>query len=100
VRLHGWFFPRKDARATLLFLHGNAGNISHRLPKARVLHKLGLAVAMVDYRGYGASSGSPSEIGTYRDAAAAHAALARRGDVDASKIICYGESLGGGVAIE
>jgi hypothetical protein len=100
VRLHAWLFPRPSARATVLYLHGNAGNISHRLPKARALHALGLAVMLVDYRGYGRSEGHPSEVGTYRDAGAAFEALATRTDVDRDSIICFGESLGGAVAID
>jgi hypothetical protein len=100
VRLHGWFLPHDRPLATVLFLHGNAGNISHRLPKARLLHELGMHVFLVDYRGYGRSQGRPSEAGTYRDAQAAWEALIARRDVDRSRIVCFGESLGGAVAID
>jgi hypothetical protein len=100
VKLHGWFLPHPAPRATVLFFHGNAGNISHRLPKARLLRDLGLHVFLLDYRGYGASEGRVTETGLYRDARAAHAALCSRADVESSRIVCFGESLGGAVAIE
>jgi hypothetical protein len=67
VRLHAWFIPVPEPRATVLFCHGNAGNISHRLGTIRLLHSLGLQVLILDYRGYGQSEGVPSEAGTYRD---------------------------------
>ena len=70
-RLHGWFVPASDARGTLLFLHGNAGNISHRLDSLRLFHDLGLSTLIIDYRGYGQSTGRPTEQGTYRDGLAA-----------------------------
>jgi hypothetical protein len=100
LTLHGWFLPHRAPRATLLFFHGNAGNISHRLPKARILHALGLNVFLLDYRGYGRSEGRPNERGTYRDAQAAWEALQGRPGVDASRVVCFGESLGGAVAID
>ena len=69
--LHGWWIPAPDvSRGTLLFFHGNAGNISGRLESVQQFHQLGLNVLIVDYRGYGQSTGSPSEEGIYRDAAA------------------------------
>ena len=70
-RLHGWWVPAADARGALLFFHGNAGNISHRLDSIAIFNRLGLDVLIVDYRGYGQSTGNPSEAGTYRDARAA-----------------------------
>jgi Lysophospholipase len=70
VKIHGWFLPQVQPRATLLFLHGNGGNISHRLEKLAMYHQLGLAVFIIDYRGYGLSEGKPSEPGTYLDAEA------------------------------
>jgi len=69
--LHGWWVPRADARGTILFSHGNAGNISHRLDSLRLLHQLRLNVLMYDYRGYGQSTGKPAEAGLYRDIDAA-----------------------------
>lgn len=110
VEIHGWLIPAAarqperspagEARApTVLFLHGNGGNISHRLDKLAVLHGLGAAVLMIDYRGYGKSDGSPDEAGLYRDADAAYDELLRRGR-SADSIVLYGESLGGTVATE
>ena len=71
VRLHGWYIPRQGSKRVLLFMHGNAGNISHRGESIAVFHRLGLNVLIFDYRGYGKSHGSPSERGLYQDAAAA-----------------------------
>lgn len=113
VKIHGWLVPaaapenEKVARSpageprapTVLFLHGNGGNISHRLDKLAVLHGLGASVLMIDYRGYGRSDGSPDEAGLYRDADAAYDELLRRGR-SADSIVLYGESLGGTVATE
>ena len=71
VSLDGWFVPAVDQRGVVLFCHGNAGNISHRLDSIKLFHRLGLSVLIFDYRGYGRSEGVPSEEGTYRDAEAA-----------------------------
>jgi fermentation-respiration switch protein FrsA (DUF1100 family) len=80
-------------------MHGNAGNISHRLDKLAVLSDLGAAVLLLDYRGYGRSNGTPDEAGTYRDADAAYQWLCERG-VSPTRIVPYGESLGGPIAID
>lgn len=102
-RLHAWFFPAETnsprAHLAVLFSHGNAGNLSHRLDSYALLLDLGLSVFAYDYRGYGHSAGRPSEEGTYLDALAAHAWLRARGFA-ATNVIAYGESLGGGVATE
>jgi fermentation-respiration switch protein FrsA (DUF1100 family) len=98
VRLKAWYVPATEARATVLFLHGNAGNISHRLMALQALHGLGLAVLILDYRGYGESAGSPSEHGTYRDALAAWEYLTTTRGATADRVVLYGESLGGAVA--
>jgi hypothetical protein len=99
VRLHGWFLPGpKDARATLLFLHGNAGNISHRLDSLKIFHDLGLAVFIFDYRGFGNSSGTPSEQGTYLDAEAAWRLLTDGRGIAPEEIVIFGRSLGAAVA--
>ena len=100
VKLNGWFIKAPQTRSTLLFFHGNAGNISHRLEKIMMFHKLGLNVFIIDYRGYGKSRGRPSEQGLYKDAIAAYNYLLTRQDVDPNKIICYGDSLGGVVAVD
>lgn len=98
LTLHGWYLPHPTPRATLLFLHGNGGNISHRLDKLQILHQLGLAVFIFDYRGYGRSEGKPSEHGTYLDAEAAWQHLIRDRGIPGRDIILYGESLGGAIA--
>ncbi|MGI9107309.1 MAG: alpha/beta hydrolase [Pyrinomonadaceae bacterium] len=111
VRLHGWYCTphlRKRggaleavrADATLLFLHGNAGNISHRFEIIDELVKLPVNVFIIDYRGYGKSEGRPSEQGLYRDAHAAWEHLTLKRATGANKIVIFGESLGGAVAIE
>jgi len=99
IILNGWFLPRKNARYTLIFCHGNAGNLGHRLEKLKFFHELGLNVFIFDYRGYGKSMGAPSEIGIYRDAQAAYDYLIFR-KISPERIISYGESIGGAVAID
>lgn len=99
VALHAWLVRVPGARRTVLFLHGNAGNISHRLDKLAVLADLGVDVLLLDYRGYGQSAGAPDEAGTYLDAEAAYDWLRQRG-VPASDVIVYGESLGGPIATD
>jgi len=96
-RLHGWFVPTAQARGTLLFFHGNAGNISHRLESIQIFNRLGLDVLIVDYRGYGQSSGRPSEQGTYRDAQAAWDYLVEIRQIAPQRIVVFGRSLGGAV---
>ena len=103
VRLHGWFLPaarRRPSPHTLLFLHGNAGNISHRSASIAIFAELGLDVFIIDYRGYGQSQGEPSETGLYRDADAAWRWLTGLRGVAAEDIVVFGRSLGGAVAIE
>lgn len=98
LRLHGWYVPAKQARGSLLFFHGNAGNISGRLESISIFHELELNVFIFDYRGYGRSEGKPSEEGTYKDAVAAWRYLTEVQDKNPGKIILFGRSLGGGVA--
>lgn len=98
LKLHGWYVPTVLARGVVLFLHGNAGNISHRLDSIAIFRELGLDTLIIDYRGYGQSQGKPSERGTYLDAEAAwHYLVSNRG-VAAERIIVFGRSLGGAVA--
>jgi len=99
-RLNGWFIPNDKAECTLIFCHGNAGNIGHRLEKILMFHGLGLNVLIFDYRGYGKSTGVPSEPGLYQDAAAAFKYLTEKRDIPREKIVLYGESIGGAVAID
>ena len=96
--LQAWWVPADGARGTVLFFHGNAGNISHRVDYLLMFNRLRYSTLIVDYRGYGRSTGTPSEAGTYRDAEAAwdylrHARMARPQDV-----VIAGESLGAAVA--
>ncbi len=98
VKLHGWFVPAAEPRGTLLFFHGNAGNISHRLDSLRIFHDLGLSSLILDYRGYGQSEGTPSEEGTYLDAEAALRFLQEQRGVAAGDLIVFGRSLGAAIA--
>lgn len=98
-KLNGWFIPAKGAHYTILFTHGNAGNISHRIEKLRLFQSIGCNVFIFDYRGYGASQGRPSEKGLYLDAQAAYNYLLSR-KILPGQIIGYGESLGGAVIID
>ena len=96
--LNAWWVPHPEARATILFLHGNAGNISHRLDSIDIFHQLGLSVLIIDYRGYGNSTGEPSEQGTYIDAETAWNYLVNEKNIQSDDIIIFGRSLGGAVA--
>ncbi len=99
-RLHGWFVPG-ESDVTLLWHHGNGGNIGYRLPDIDLFHReLGVNILIYDYRGYGRSTGTPSEEGLYRDAEAALRYLGSRDDVDPAKIVYFGRSLGVAVATE
>ncbi|MDD5120873.1 MAG: alpha/beta hydrolase [Candidatus Omnitrophica bacterium] len=99
LEINGWFVPCKDAQYTILFCHGNAGNISHRIGKLKFFNKLGYSVFIIDYRGYGKSQGRPSEAGFYKDAKAAYNYLLSLG-ISADQIIGYGESIGGAVIVD
>ncbi len=98
IELHGWYIPAGTGAPAVLFCHGNAGNISHRLEWLQILHDMGLAVLLFDYRGYGSSHGTPDEPGTYRDAQAAWDFLTRSKEVSPARIVIFGESLGGAIA--
>lgn len=97
-RLDAWFVPKEQAWASVLILHGNAGNISYCLDTVAMFHRLGYSVLIFDYRGYGRSTGQPSEAGLYRDAQTAWEYLARQHAIPPERIILFGESLGGAVA--
>ena len=100
----GWYIPATENEEapghglTLLFLHGNAGNISHRLESISVFNQLGLAQLIIDYRGFGESTGKPSVHGTILDAEAALAWLKEHKQLGPEQIVMFGRSLGGGVA--
>lgn len=98
VLLHGWYVPTERRRGTVLFLHGNAGNISHRLDSIAVFRGLGLDTLIIDYRGYGQSGGKTSEAGTYKDAEAAWQYLVTERAADPAEIIIFGRSIGGAIA--
>jgi len=100
VDISAWYIPAEDTRGFVLFCHGNAGNISHRLDSIRIFHNLGLGVLIFDYRGYGRSKGTPDEEGTYRDAEAAWDYLVNSLHVAPERIILFGRSLGSAVAAE
>ncbi|MBT5027040.1 MAG: alpha/beta hydrolase [Nitrospina sp.] len=100
VKLHGWFIPAENAVATLLWFHGNAGNISHRLDNIQRLVRLNLNVFIFDYRGYGRSEGVPSEAGIYKDSQAAYDAVLRLDGVSVDTLFLFGRSLGGICAVQ
>ncbi len=100
VTLNGWFLKDPQAFSTIIFAHGNAGNMSDRLLKIKFFYDLGLNVFIFDYRGYGKSEGKPSEAGIYLDAKTAYDYLQSRGDVNMKNIILYGASIGGTVVID
>ncbi|MFH1655972.1 MAG: alpha/beta hydrolase [Candidatus Omnitrophota bacterium] len=100
VTLNGWLVKNPKAKATILVFHGNAGNISHRLEKISILNQIGLNVFIIDYRGYGRSQGRPSEEGIYKDARAAYDYLATLKGINKDKIVSFGSSIGGAVAID
>jgi fermentation-respiration switch protein FrsA (DUF1100 family) len=98
VELSGWYVPAEDSNYTVLFCHGNGGNIMHRLDSINFFHNLGLSCFIFDYRGYGKSKGRPSEEGTYLDVQAAYQWLIESKKMRANKIIVFGRSLGGSIA--
>jgi fermentation-respiration switch protein FrsA (DUF1100 family) len=100
LKLHGWYVPHPESRATVLFFHGNAGNISHRLHTLLIFHRLRLSVLIIDYRGYGQSEGKPTEQGTRLDANAAWQYLTQQRKISPDQIVLFGRSLGATVAAE
>jgi len=103
VRLNGWLVKtavRPKEAATVLFCHGNAGNIGDRVEKILNFRNLGLNVFIFDYRGYGKSQGRPTEKGMYSDVQAAYDYLQTRHDIAKKRIIVYGASMGGVAAID
>jgi fermentation-respiration switch protein FrsA (DUF1100 family) len=100
VRIHGFWLPAPGATRAILFLHGNAGNASHRLPNAAEFVRLGASVLLLDYRGYGMSGGTPSEAGVMADARAGLSHLVEQRGVPGDRIVLFGRSLGGAVAVD
>jgi len=95
VRLHGWLIPASSPDYLLLFCHGNAGNISHRLDNVRLLHNRGISVFIFDYRGYGRSQGRINEKGFYLDSEAAYEVARKWAEQNGAKLVVFGRSLGG-----
>ena len=100
THVSGWYLPHPQATKTLLFFHGNGGNISHRGNSLYVFHKLKLNVLIIDYPGYGESDGVPSENGLYQSANTAWHYLISDKKVKPENIIIFGRSLGGAVAVD
>jgi fermentation-respiration switch protein FrsA (DUF1100 family) len=99
--LHGWWFPKKEAKGVLLVCHGNAGNVSDRIWIAEDLRDVPVEVFVFDYRGYGKSSGVPSEKGTRKDVLAAYEVVrSRAGGSEIPPVVVYGRSLGGAIALQ
>jgi len=95
VKIHGWFLKAQQETGVILFLHGNAGNISHRLFKAKGWIDRGFSIFLVDYRGYGKSAGKiKHQDNVYSDVDAAFQWLIHEKNIPINKIILYGESLG------
>lgn len=100
IKISGWYLPHPEAVKTLLFFHGNGGNISHRGDSIYIFHKLKLNVLIIDYPGYGESKGSPSETALYQSANAAWQYLISDKKTNPENIIIFGRSLGGAVAVD
>ncbi len=100
TKLHGWYIPSPEARGTLLWFHGNAGNITHRLGNIRELKPLKLNIFIFDYRGYGKSEGKPDEAGLSQDSQAAYDTLIREKKIAPEMLILFGRSLGGIFAVD
>jgi uncharacterized protein len=101
TRIHAWFTPHATSDLALLYCHGNAGNLSHRGPSiVKLRNTVGASVLIIDYPGYGKSEGAPSEQGCYQAADAAYAWLTDVKKFPPKKIILYGGSLGGGIAVD
>jgi uncharacterized protein len=101
-KIHGWWIPsEKKGAKTLLYLHGNSANVSKEAERASLFHKLGLSIFLIDYRGFGESTGDfPSEAQVYEDAEAAWQYLIQKQKTRPEEIFIYGHSLGGAIAIE
>jgi hypothetical protein len=100
TRLFGWLVEAERPLATLLWCHGNAGNIIHRLENLAELYRIGLSVFLFDYRGYGRSEGRPSEDGLYHDAEGAYLYLRQERQIPPSRLVVFGRSLGAAVATD
>jgi fermentation-respiration switch protein FrsA (DUF1100 family) len=100
TRLFGWYVEARADTGVLLWCHGNAGSVIHRLENLRELYRLGLSIFIFDYRGYGRSQGKPSEDGLYQDAIGAYDYLTRVRQIRSERIVVFGRSLGAAVAAD
>lgn len=100
TRLHGWWLAAENPRATIVYSHGNGGNITHRKAVAENLRNLGANVFLYDYRGYGRSEGRPFESGIYLDGEAAWDCVVGRFGAEPGSVVLFGESLGCSVALQ
>lgn len=100
LHLNGWYVPAENSEFTVLFCHGNGGNIYHCLDTLNIFYNLGLNCFIFDYRGYGKSQGKTTEEGTYLDVRAAYNWLTKTKKVPADNIIVFGRSLGGSIAAQ
>ena len=98
IKISAWYIHAENPKATLLFFHGNGGNISYRIEFIEMFYSLNISTFIIDYRGYGKSEGSPTEEGTYLDSEAAWDYLVNEKNTDPSSIVIYGKSLGGPIA--
>ncbi len=98
--IFGWYIDSGPSSPVLLWCHGNAGNVSHRLENIRRLHQRGISIFIFDYRGYGRSTGVPSEAGLYQDALASYDYLIQQRRISFERLIIFGRSLGSSVAVE
>ena len=95
--IHAWFIPAKADKGTILFCHGNAGNLGHRISTVKIWNDLGYNLMIFDYRGFGISTGSPSEENCYEDTKTCYEWLKDNNKLS-KKLIIHGRSLGGGPA--
>jgi len=100
VNITSWYIPHPEAKKTILFFHGNGGNISHRGDSLYIFHKLKLNTLIIDYPGYGSSQGQPTEENLYRSALSAWKYLVHNKKIKPQNIIIFGRSLGGAVAVD
>lgn len=102
LRLHAWFVAASgpSPRPAVVVFSGNAGNRAYRAPLAAALHRHGFHVLLVDYRGYGGNPGTPTQSGLVADGRAAREYVVGRADVDSSRLVYFGESLGTAVAVD